>query len=365
MKLLFIIIIPLLIAISVFWIKYRPSEKIEYRNSNYLFKTYSDIDDGGNSTVYGNVIDKEYLELTYKLSDKADYPNISLEFTKPNFKLMDFSGYDNIELNIESQLSRFLVLQFYLYIDGFSNKNDYKTYLPIAYYLELGKEDNRYSIPLDQFKPHTWWISKYQISEEMVKGFTFDSVVSMDIMNDPSFPTGTEDKILFKYVKLYSSLKGITLFIGILLLFYYLVYFTYLLVLNKIDKVKENREEIVLVPYKSFDLSKDDSEEKIIENYICSHYNDPLLNIGKVESETCISERVISKVLKEKYNYSFPGFINFLRVSEAKKLLLTSDKKILDIAMMVGYNSLGHFNRTFKKHENHTPREFRKINLKC
>lgn len=363
LKLFFAVILPLFISILIFFVKFKPVEKVEYKNSKYIFNTYNDFDEGGASTVYVDVLDKSSLEVTYTLSDAATYPNISLEFREPDYNLMDFSGYDYIEIDIESKKSKFLALQFYLYIEGYTESDNYETFLPLAYYLELNKSNGKYKIPLDQFKPHTWWLSRYQISEELVKNYSFSSVKSMDIMNDPSFPTGVEDRIKFRSVSFHTELKVIAIIILVVLCLYYTVYFTAIYILKRFDLVKQNRENIVLVPYKSTELPAENSDEHSIENFICSNYTDPLLNIAKVEDKTGLSERVISKILKDKYNYSFPGFINFLRITEAKKLLVSSDKKILDIAMMVGYNSLGHFNRTFKKHESSTPREFRKSNL--
>lgn len=360
LNIFFILILPSIVALCIFIIRYRPSELIEYSNSNYSFCTYSDEGSGGKSTIALQVINKDRIEAIYTLSDYLSFPNVSLSFNKFDYSLIDFSDYDYITINVDSEKSKFLLLQFNIFIEGYSNSKNYETYLPIGYYLELNRADNKYKIPLKLFKPHTWWLSTYQVSEDIIENYSFDSVVSMEIMNDPSFSTEVEDKIILRNVEFHTDINKVFFTIITILTTYYLTYLTLVFIKRRIEKVKQNREKIIIVPYQTTYLKPRDSDESKIENFICSNYSDPLLNIAKVVDATNISERIISKVLKNKYDYSFPGFINFLRISEAKKLLETSDNKILDIAMIVGYNSLGHFNRTFKSIEKITPREYRK-----
>ncbi len=49
-----------------------------------------------------------------------------------------------------------------------------------------------------------------------------------------------------------------------------------------------------------------------------------------------------------------------IRIEEACKLLKTTDKKVIEIAMSVGYKDLKFFNKVFKRYTDTTPREYRK-----
>lgn len=359
-KLFFIFIIPILISLLVFSNMYKKSRKVEYSDRDYSYLTYSDKETGGNSIIELKSSEQNSVDIVYTLGEDYAFPNVSFSIYNNDYRLLDFSGYDFITINIESNKAKFILLQFNIFIDGYSKKGSYETYLPIGYYLELNRSDNIYKIPLKLFKPHTWWLSTYQVSEDIIKNFSFSTVLSMEVMNDPSFPTGVEDKITFRSVFFRTDKKIMIFTIIAILCVYYLIYFSFIFIKIRLEKIKQNREKIILVPYQTTELQKGDSVESVIENYICSNYNDPGLNIAKVVDATNYSERQISKVLKNKYDYSFPGFINFLRITEAKKLLETSNSKVLDIAMQVGYNSLGHFNRTFKNIEKLTPREYKK-----
>ena len=49
------------------------------------------------------------------------------------------------------------------------------------------------------------------------------------------------------------------------------------------------------------------------------------------------------------------------RISHAQRLLITTDKKIVDVALTVGFNSVSRFNAAFKNASGCSPREYREI----
>jgi AraC-like DNA-binding protein len=49
------------------------------------------------------------------------------------------------------------------------------------------------------------------------------------------------------------------------------------------------------------------------------------------------------------------------RISHAQRLLITTDKKIVDVALTVGFNSVSRFNAAFKNASDCSPREYREI----
>ena len=56
-------------------------------------------------------------------------------------------------------------------------------------------------------------------------------------------------------------------------------------------------------------------------------------------------------------------FIANIRINNAKVLLKTTDKRISDIAVQIGFFDHSHFIRTFKKIVGATPAEYRKSTL--
>ncbi len=56
---------------------------------------------------------------------------------------------------------------------------------------------------------------------------------------------------------------------------------------------------------------------------------------------------------------TFVSFVNVMRIMEACRLLVNTDRDIIDIAFECGYANLSNFNRRFSELKNTTPREYR------
>lgn len=67
----------------------------------------------------------------------------------------------------------------------------------------------------------------------------------------------------------------------------------------------------------------------------------------------------ISKKFKSSIGISFRKYINILRITLAKQLLIQETKAITEIASECGFNSLRSFNIEFKKAEGITPTEYK------
>lgn len=70
----------------------------------------------------------------------------------------------------------------------------------------------------------------------------------------------------------------------------------------------------------------------------------------------------MSRKFKSYTGYKISDYINKLRIEEAAAKLLDSDRKIIDIAFAVGFESLVTFNRAFLKVMDMTPSEYRRRN---
>lgn len=64
-------------------------------------------------------------------------------------------------------------------------------------------------------------------------------------------------------------------------------------------------------------------------------------------------------LFKKAFGTTLTHYITSHRVSHAQRLLVTTDHKILDIAMSSGFNSLSRFNEAFRRICNCSPREYR------
>ena len=88
------------------------------------------------------------------------------------------------------------------------------------------------------------------------------------------------------------------------------------------------------------------------------------LNLPILASSLDISPNHLSQILNDRLNKNFFDFINEYRVKEAKQMLSDEsyeDFSILAIGLEVGFNSNTTFISAFKRCENITPSEYRKL----
>ncbi len=89
-------------------------------------------------------------------------------------------------------------------------------------------------------------------------------------------------------------------------------------------------------------------------------YRDMEISLAALAGRMSITPHQLSQFLNEHLNLDFRNFINFHRVEEAKKALLSHPEEgILNICFDVGFNSKSTFNTVFKKHTGMSPSEFR------
>lgn len=96
-----------------------------------------------------------------------------------------------------------------------------------------------------------------------------------------------------------------------------------------------------------------------VTNYIDEHYTEGI-SLDEVASQTGISRYYVSHLFKELMNTTFVGYVNELRLNRAAMLLVTTDRPIIEIASISGFNNLSNFNRAFKMHFGKTPSAYRK-----
>ncbi len=89
-------------------------------------------------------------------------------------------------------------------------------------------------------------------------------------------------------------------------------------------------------------------------------YQEPTYSRADLAKECNVPETVISKVINQHFQKSFPQLLNELRVEDAKQLLMQTDAPVNIVCEEVGFNSLPSFNRVFKEITGCAPSVYRK-----
>lgn len=94
---------------------------------------------------------------------------------------------------------------------------------------------------------------------------------------------------------------------------------------------------------------------KVIEDCIDIHYQNSNANICLVANILHLSTKQAERTVKMLTGMSFKQLLLKKRMHLAKEMILTSDKKLYEIAQCVGYNSYEVFYKAFSKHFDTTP----------
>ncbi len=75
-----------------------------------------------------------------------------------------------------------------------------------------------------------------------------------------------------------------------------------------------------------------------------------------------VSPRRLSTIFREAYGITISGYVSRLRLAKAKRLLVETNRKIVEIAGDVGFDSLSAFYRFFRSGAGTTPATYRREN---
>ena len=109
--------------------------------------------------------------------------------------------------------------------------------------------------------------------------------------------------------------------------------------------------------YYKFDNKKEELLFKIFQFVENNYQND--CTLSALAAETGYHSVYLSRYFKQHTEQTFSDYVNHYRIYESAYQLQNSDKKILDVALACGYDSLRSFNRSFKRILNATPSKYR------
>lgn len=86
------------------------------------------------------------------------------------------------------------------------------------------------------------------------------------------------------------------------------------------------------------------------------------ITIGQLAEKYQISQTTLKKCFKEVYGKSVYQYLKDFRISEAERLLITTEDTVLEIANQVGYENCSKFAEAFRKKTGMLPKDYRKHN---
>ncbi|MGO4545456.1 AraC family transcriptional regulator [Paenibacillus sp. 2TAB23] len=128
-----------------------------------------------------------------------------------------------------------------------------------------------------------------------------------------------------------------------------------------LDAIKgelESRVMMLAQRFRRLTESKDFIMCQRMIDYLKQHLNEPI-GIPEISDAVGISSSLASQLFKQETGETIYNYLTRLRIERASELLLKTDDRISDIALMVGYQHENSFIRSFRKFKDITPGKYR------
>lgn len=93
-------------------------------------------------------------------------------------------------------------------------------------------------------------------------------------------------------------------------------------------------------------------------NYVDNNFTKNITLI-EMSKELGVNKYYLSHIFSQNLNCNFRSYINKRRVELAKHMLIDSDKTVMEIGLLCGYETARTFYRAFKKETNLTPKQYK------
>lgn len=329
----------------------------------------TDVYQGGNSNIQ-IADDKFSLNFNIRLSPQSQYPfaALVLAFGEQPGKtdLVNLSQYNTISFNAKCSSPNTLSFSIYTFDDKISKLNDFLTYRSPATFFSCKQSWTHTELDLTRLETPQWWFDMFKV-ELSRKEYQFDKVAKISFGSSFQSPLDLDSNIQLSEITLIGRNWFYMYLFGVFMLLAwggYAVWFfkrhTQALVSELREKLQRDRP---LVAYQQLSLKPlRDKDRDAILHFMATQYAHADLSLDAMATEIGVSRTKINDILKSELGFTFTGYLNKLRLTEAARLLAQEeDANIAEIAYSVGYKNVSYFNKLFKEEYNCTPKTFKTL----
>ncbi|WP_306397584.1 helix-turn-helix domain-containing protein [Telluria beijingensis] len=281
---------------------------------------------------------------------------------------LDLSRYASATLVATCAPGNTLSLVAPTFEEGVSRRGDLLTYRSPAGFFACSEQGNRVELDLTRMETPQWWFAmfgldlarqSYRLDQvpKLALGTTFQSPQEVPIVVDISALVlhGRDLRWLFvPGAALLLAWAGFGLW-----------FFRFHARALRLDLQDKLQKDLPIVAYQQLSIElacepRRDREKTAILHAIASRFADADLDLEAVVQAAGVNRNKVNEVLKSELGFTFTGYLNKLRLTEAARLLGEKEAAtVSEIAYTVGYNNVSYFNKLFRQEYGCTPKAFR------
>lgn len=331
---------------------------------SYLF-SYDDRAVGGVSSVRALERIDAGLRFTFRLGpSRSAFAGAGADFSGPgrNRRGIDLSRFDALELTVRAGSPLTLKLVLTGYDSTIWKEGDYlsRRYSEARFEVPAG---GRARIPLDRFVVPGWWLDRGLVPATDT-GRALDQLQTVEVqaVAGRRQADGTEDTLLVKDLRAVRDRAVVGAWIwAIPAILCGLLLFSW----RPVRGTREVEPVPAPPPVRAAEpvpLPLGNESDAFVERFsahLSSNYQRTELDADLVCRETGIPRSRLPEIVKQGFGTTFKAHLNDLRLTEAARLLRSTDRGVAEIGFAVGYNSVAHFHRVFRDRHGVPPGEYR------
>lgn len=305
------------------------------------------------------------MEFTLSGANAAPLASAALLFTDRNGKptLRDWSSFGKISFEARCFPAGTIRFGLTTFDDKLSKPDQPLTYRAPYAYLHCNQDGGRVELDLAHLTIPQWWVDLYKLDPSDL-GYSLAKVAQIEVGTSSGSRVGIPSRIEIGEIELHDRQYGYLYFLAaFLILAWWRSGSWFVKQYAEAFAHDRARTDPPLVAYQQLTLAPHREKEKsVILSLLATRYADSELDLKTVVSESGVNRNKVNDILKAEMGYTFTGYLNKLRLTEASRLLLeNTSASIAEIAYSVGYKNSSYFNKLFKEEYQCTPKAFREV----
>lgn len=330
---------------------------------------HTDVYQGGSSQL--KIADDSFsLNFNFTLSRQAQYPfaAVNLVFTgnKTEPELVDLSAFDKIVFSAKCSNANTLSFSLLTFDEQVSKTGDFLSYRAPSTFFACNPRWREVELDLTRLETPQWWFTMFKVDLSR-KEYTLNKVAKLSFGSSFQTPMDTDSNVQLGEITLIGHNWSYLYLFGVLMLllwgsyaFWFFRQHTRTLIRELHNKIQRDRP---LIAYQQVSVEPlRDKDRSAILHFMATQYANADLSLDAMASEIGVSRTKINDILKSELGFTFTGYLNKLRLTEAARLLAQAeDANIAEIAYSVGYKNVSYFNKLFKEEYSCTPKIYKSL----